>query len=66
MAANQVVHVTRTEERITYHAERFGVFVKEGKRTKALREGNSLMLLIKRQMMELQQTSIEDVLKDKR
>lgn len=63
MATGEVVHVTSTEERIAYHAERYGLFVREGKRSQAIREGKRLMLLVKRQLMELQQTSIEDVLK---
>ena len=57
---SNIVHITTLPERISYHADRYIMLQNEGKRFQAMREGNKLMILIKKQQLHLQQLKIED------
>lgn len=61
MESSKVVHRTSIAERIAYHTDRYLKHIAEGKRHKALREGNALMVLLGRHQLELQQMSIDDL-----
>jgi conjugal transfer/entry exclusion protein len=57
---SNIVHITTLPERISYHADRYASLQNEGKRMQALREGNKMLMLIKKQQLQLQQLKIED------